>query len=214
MVSSTWPGSLAVGSAGAINPSDRRAPRARIASISCERNGLPSTAISASGSRSSASSENATRKDARSRKNGRSRGGTLSSAWSGPSAGHPGELPQLPVSRVTARRLERRRDASDRLDRLEGLEQLRHVHAEPAALRLPAGGLHHAARAQPEPQAAGDRQRLEPAVEAHGVVIRGDERVELFLLLSHRTALLHVGADPLHPARAVRLALRGQPLFR
>src|SRR3989441_528895 len=70
IVSSTLFGSLAA--AGAIRPSDRRAARARIASISWERNGLPSTAISASGSRSSASSENAGRSDARSRKKARS----------------------------------------------------------------------------------------------------------------------------------------------
>src|SRR5437870_966505 len=65
--------------AGAIRPSESRAARARIASISCERNGLPSTAISAFGSRSSASSENATRSDARSLKNGRSAWGKRSS---------------------------------------------------------------------------------------------------------------------------------------
>src|SRR5439155_997384 len=72
IVSSTSMGSLGAGSVGAIRPRDRCAARARIAPISCERNGLPSTAMSASGSRSSASSENATRSDARSRKNGRS----------------------------------------------------------------------------------------------------------------------------------------------
>src|SRR5438309_1454724 len=58
----------------------RGPPRGRIAPSSWERNGLPSTAISASGSRSSASSENATRSDGRSRKNGRSPGGRLNSA--------------------------------------------------------------------------------------------------------------------------------------
>src|SRR2546425_941018 len=78
IVSSTLCGSLAP--EGAISPSDRRAARARIAPSSWERNGLPSTAISASGSRSSASSENATRSDARSRKNGRSLWGKRSSA--------------------------------------------------------------------------------------------------------------------------------------
>ncbi len=77
IVSSTLCGSLAA--PGAIRPSESRAARARIASISCERNGLPSTAISAFGSRSSASSENATRSDARSLKNGRSAWGKRSS---------------------------------------------------------------------------------------------------------------------------------------
>src|SRR3989442_1052347 len=57
---------------GAIRPSDRRAARVRIASISCDTNGLPSTAISASGARSSAASENATLKRSRSLKNARS----------------------------------------------------------------------------------------------------------------------------------------------
>src|SRR5204863_365242 len=129
-------------------------------------------------------------------------------------AGQAGELHQLAVLRVPAGRLERRRDAPDRLDRFEGLEQLRHVHAEPMAFRVPAGALHKAARAQPESQAAGDRQRLEPALETHGVVIRRDEGVQLFLLLAHRAALLDVGADRLDPAREVRLPLGGEPLFR
>src|SRR5207244_4419873 len=52
IVSSTLFGSPAP--EGVIRPSDKRAARARIAPSSWERNGLPSTAISASGSRSSA----------------------------------------------------------------------------------------------------------------------------------------------------------------
>src|SRR2546428_422376 len=78
IVSSTALGSLEGGGVGAIRPNERRAARARIASISWERKGLPSTAISAPGSRSSASSDNATRNDSRSLKNGRSPWGKLS----------------------------------------------------------------------------------------------------------------------------------------
>src|SRR6266446_2161144 len=51
--------------------------RVRIASINCDTNGLPSTAISASGARSSAASENATLKRSRSLKNARSPWGKL-----------------------------------------------------------------------------------------------------------------------------------------
>src|SRR3989449_563743 len=52
-----------------------------------------------------------------------------------------------------------------------------------------------------------------PALEAYGVVVRGDEGVQLLLLLANRAALLDVGADCLHAAREVFLALGGEPLF-
>src|SRR6266513_1699843 len=78
IASSTRRGSPAP-AGGAIRPNDRRDARERMASSSWERKGLPSTAISASGSRSSASTENARRKDSRSLKNGRSAWGKRSS---------------------------------------------------------------------------------------------------------------------------------------
>src|SRR2546422_4795426 len=113
---------------------------------------------------------------------------------------------------MTAGRLLRRGTAK-RLDRLERLKQLRQVHAEPLALRVPAGGLDHLARAKPESQAARDRQRLEPALQAHRVVVGRDEGVERFLLLGYRAARFDVGSKAFHPAREVFLALRREPLL-
>ena len=69
---------------GGIMPSDRRPARVRIASIRCVRNGLPSTAISASGLRSKASRERANRTDSRPWKWARSAGGSFSSRRSTP----------------------------------------------------------------------------------------------------------------------------------
>src|SRR2546425_2959933 len=106
-----------------------------------------------------------------------------------------------------------RRDASDGLDRLECLEHLRHVDAEPLALGVPAGGANEVARPVAESQATRGGQLLEPALEAYGVVVGGDEGVQLLLLLANRAALLDVGADRLHAAREVFLALGGEPLF-
>src|SRR3989449_570841 len=128
-------------------------------------------------------------------------------------AGQAREPHQISVFGMATGRL-LRRDAPDRLDRLERLEQFRHVHAELVTFRLPPRGFDDLARAEPESQAAGNRQRLEPALEPHGVVVRRDEGIELFLLLARRAALLDLGAHRLHAAREVFLAVGGEPLFR
>src|SRR5439155_946075 len=176
---------------GAIRPSERRAARVRIASISWERKGLPSTAISASGGACEDASRGVgldvherERKtvDLRHERDGAS------------GAGQAGEPDQVSIFGVGAGRLLLGRDASDRLDRLERFEQFRHVHAEPVTFCFPARGLDDLARAEPEAQAPRDRQRLEPALEPHGVVVRRDEGVELLLLLSGGAALLDVDA--------------------
>ena len=87
------------------------------------------------------------------------------------------------------------------------------MHAEPVAFCFPARGLDDLARAEPEAQAPRDRQRSEPALEPHGVVVRRDEGVELLLLLSGGAALLDVDAHGFHPAREVFLTLGGEPFF-
>src|SRR5207248_4448567 len=83
----------------------------------------------------------------------------------------------------------------DRLDRLERLEHIRQVQAEFEALPVPSGRLAHLARAEPEAQPPGDRERPEPALQAHGVVVGRDEGVERFLLLGHRAARFDVGTE-------------------
>src|SRR2546427_13186740 len=77
----------------------------------------------------------------------------------------------------------------------------------------PAGGLGGLPGPQPESEGARDGRRLEPALEAYGVAVGGDGGVQLLLLLANRAALLDVGADCLHAAREVFLALGGEPLF-
>src|SRR5207244_2448389 len=129
-----------------------------------------------------------------------------------PAARQAREPHQLPVFGMTAGRL-LCRDTPYRLDRLERLEQLRQVHAEPVALRVPAGGLDDLARAQPEPQAARNRQRLEAALQAHRVVVGRDEGVERLLLLGYCAARFDVGSKDFHATREVFLALGGEPLL-
>src|SRR6266566_636808 len=205
--------------AGAISPSDRRAARARIAWISCSRKGLPSTAISAPGSRSRASGDacagccavacgadcvscgvrgdvhqhEGQSIDLRDQRDGAS------------GAGQAGEPDELPVFGMTTGRLRRDAPPSDRLDRLERLQHVFHVQAEPEALCVPAGRLDDLARAEAEAQAARDRHRAEPALEPHGVVVRRDQGVERLLLLAHRAALLDVGGEPLFGQPALEL---------
>src|SRR2546430_6512909 len=125
-----------------------------------------------------------------------------------PAARQAGEPHQLSVFGMTAGRL-LCRDTAKRLDRLERLEQFRQVHAEPVALRVPAGGLDDLARAQPEPQAARNRQRLEAALQAHRVVVGPDEGVERLLLLGYCAARFDVGSKDFHATREVFLALGG-----